>query len=225
MNDRIAAFLAESTPFSMERFLVGALLALLLGLALRWMYLRYGRTISAKESLGNLFPLLTFATLVVISVIKSSLALSLGLVGALSIVRFRAAIKEPEELVFLFLAIAIGLALGAGQLQLAIASTAIIGGLLIVRSRFQRYKGRENVLITFEGKADALFAKQDNIVHLIETYATLIDIQRVTLSEGSIQLRMLVALRSDFVLPELTEKLHRRFPDAHISFMELSALP
>ena len=57
----------------------------------------------------------TVATVVVISIVKSSLALSLGLVGALSIVRFRSAIKEPEELAYLFLSIGIGLGLGAGQ--------------------------------------------------------------------------------------------------------------
>ena len=62
------------------------------------------------------FVVLGVATCIVIMIVKSSLALSLGLVGALSIVRFRAAIKEPEELVYLFLIIAVGLGTGANQL-------------------------------------------------------------------------------------------------------------
>ena len=57
--------------------------------------------------------LITMTTMLIISIVKSSLALSLGLVGALSVIRFRAAIKEPEELTYLFLTIAIGLGFGA----------------------------------------------------------------------------------------------------------------
>ena len=68
-----------------------------------------------RRDLGLVLPVICLTTLVVISVVKSSLALSLGLVGALSIVRFRTPIKEPEELAYIFLAIAIGLALGADQ--------------------------------------------------------------------------------------------------------------
>ena len=58
--------------------------------------------------------------MIIITIVKSSIALSLGLVGALSIVRFRAAIKEPEELTFLFICIAIGVGLGAGQRNIII---------------------------------------------------------------------------------------------------------
>ena len=79
-------------------------------------------------------------TTMVITVVKFSLALSLGLVGALSIVRFRAAIKEPEELIYLFFAIAIGLANGANQFLLSIASTLIIVFFLITRSYFKNKK-------------------------------------------------------------------------------------
>ena len=71
-------------------------------------------------------------TCLVMSVIKFSLALSLGLVGALSIVRFRAAIKEPEELIYLFLVTGIGLACGANQFLVAISATIIISILLIL---------------------------------------------------------------------------------------------
>ena len=79
-----------------------------------------------------LLPLAIITTLV-ITVIKFSLALSLGLVGALSIVRFRAAIKEPEELVYLFFIISIGLANGANQFLLSIIATLIILLFLFIR--------------------------------------------------------------------------------------------
>ena len=89
-------------------------------------YVRYGASLSNRRDFGNNFLMITMTTLLIITIIKSSLALSLGLIGALSIVRFRAAIKEPEELTFLFLAIAVGLGLGAQQRTVTITAFAII---------------------------------------------------------------------------------------------------
>lgn len=82
---------------------------------IKLMYINFGRSLNNRIMFSNIFLLLGVVTCVVIIIVKYSLALSLGLVGALSIVRFRAAIKEPEELVYLFLIIAIGLAYGANQ--------------------------------------------------------------------------------------------------------------
>ena len=89
-------------------------------------------TLVGKTNIGSVLPILSGVVFLVIMVVKSSLALSLGLVGALSIVRFRTPIKEPEELVYLFLAIAIGLGLGAGQVLI----TTIIVLLILVFINF-----------------------------------------------------------------------------------------
>ena len=70
--------------------------------------------------------MITMTTMLIITIVKTSLALSLGLVGALSIIRFRTAIKEPEELAFMFISIAVGLGLGAGQRLIVILGLAII---------------------------------------------------------------------------------------------------
>ena len=85
-------------------------------LILRWFYIKYGKAKTNRTVVADSFPLLIISIILIIYLIKGSLILSLGLVGALSIVRFRAAIKEPEELVYLLFAIAIGLGLGAKQL-------------------------------------------------------------------------------------------------------------
>ena len=82
-------------------------------------YIKFGRSVSNRPSLASSLPMLGITTMLVITVVKSSLALSLGLVGALSIVRFRTPIKEPEELNYLFFSIAIGLAIGADQYLVA----------------------------------------------------------------------------------------------------------
>ena len=83
-------------------------------LYIRFLYRRFSATASNADSISRVFPLLLIITTGLIAVVKSNISLSLGLVGALSIVRFRAAIKDPEELVYLFLCIGVGLSLGAG---------------------------------------------------------------------------------------------------------------
>ena len=103
--------------------------AILVSFLLRAFYIRYSFSLTGKTHIGSIIPILTAVVFLVIVVVKSSLALSLGLVGALSIVRFRTPIKEPEELVYLFLAIAIGLGFGAGY---ALITTLISLSILLV---------------------------------------------------------------------------------------------
>jgi hypothetical protein len=76
---------------------VGVVLAVIL----RWHFARYGSTLSNREEFAQVFPFILLTTILIITVVKSSLALSLGLVGALSIVRFRTPIKESEELAYI----------------------------------------------------------------------------------------------------------------------------
>lgn len=127
---------------------------------LRELYVRYGRSMNNREYFANTFILLGITTATVIIIVKYSLALSLGLVGALSIVRFRAAIKEPEELVYLFLIIAFGLAFGSNQfsvgfLLLSIAAIVIIlGNRLIKPASSFDYSGS---VIILTGKKDDFF--------------------------------------------------------------------
>ena len=107
-------FLGNPGAFvSMPGFALNLLLAAVLAFLLGQAYMRFGQALSNRKIFARNFLILTLTTTLIISIIKSYVALSLGLVGALSIVRFRAAIKEPEELAYLFLAISIGLGLGA----------------------------------------------------------------------------------------------------------------
>ena len=90
-------------------------MCMLMSFIVRDFYIKRSFSLTGKMHIGSIIPVLSTVVFLVIIVVKSSLALSLGLVGALSIVRFRTPIKEPEELVYLFLAIAIGLGYAAGQ--------------------------------------------------------------------------------------------------------------
>ena len=131
-------FLKENIILDLNSFLLSLIAATVLSLLIQFFYLRYGSTLSNKFEFSKNFVILGITTTIVITIVKSSLALSLGLVGALSIVRFRAAIKEPEELVFLFLIIATGLGCGAGQLK--ITSIGIVFSLAAIFIYSQFYK-------------------------------------------------------------------------------------
>jgi Domain of unknown function (DUF4956) len=111
-------------------FIINIVVVALLVWALRWYYIRFGTALNNRRKFAANFLPLALATLLIIMIVKSSIALSLGLVGALSIVRFRTAIKDPEELVYLFFVIGLGLAGGANQPVLAAVTFVFILGFL-----------------------------------------------------------------------------------------------
>lgn len=129
-------FLTKSSPEIEVLPFIGALLATgLLCFILSVVYARRGHSLSNRESFGRNFVVIGMTTMLIITVVKASLALSLGLVGALSIVRFRTAIKEPEELGYLFLVISIGLGYGASQWVVTTSAFLVICGVLWVRGK------------------------------------------------------------------------------------------
>lgn len=103
-----------------------------LSLILKYYFLRFSSSLSGRSELARILPFLALIVCVVISIVKSSLALSLGLVGALSIVRFRTPIKEPEELAYIFMAIAIGIGNGAGMVVNTTAASVAIFTLMFL---------------------------------------------------------------------------------------------
>jgi len=105
-------------------------MCVIMSFIVRDFYIKRSFSLTGKMHIGSIIPVLSAVVFLVIVVVKSSLALSLGLVGALSIVRFRTPIKEPEELVSLFLAIAIGLGYAAGQIL--ITTILILATLFII---------------------------------------------------------------------------------------------
>ena len=124
----------NNVPF--DEFLFNIIIVAILTSILRYYYIRFGNAISNRRKFANNFLPLALGTLLIIMIVKSSIALSLGLVGALSIVRFRAAIKDPEELTYLFIAIGLGLAGGANQPILAIVAFLLIISLLYINRLF-----------------------------------------------------------------------------------------
>ena len=121
-------------PMSLPEFLLALLLSAILCLAVRVYYLYFGNSLSNRAKFASIFLPLGLTTTLIIATISYSPLLSLGLVGALSIVRYRAAIKDPEELTYIFLVIAIGLTCGAGlSLMAAVGSMVILLSLYVGR--------------------------------------------------------------------------------------------
>lgn len=106
--------------------LIIILTSLLAGLFVRFLYIRFGNSFSSKTSYSNTLLMVTVCVACLIAVVKSSLALSLGLVGALSVVRFRTAVKEPYTLSFILFSVCLGIAIGASQYVFAFL-TCLVG--------------------------------------------------------------------------------------------------
>ena len=143
----------QNIQIEMLGFVINLVSAAVLSLLLAWIYVKFGKTHSDRKQFAHTFMLITMTTMLIITIVKSSLALSLGLVGALSIVRFRAAIKEPEELSYLFLAIALGLGLGANQRLITLSAFLIISGIIWLRSLVKKSQADDhNMVLTLCGK-------------------------------------------------------------------------
>ena len=139
MNEETLKFFNnEAIQIDLTIFLISLITVAFLCFLIQQFYIQFSSTLSNRFSFSKIFIILGVTTCIVIMIVKNSLALSLGLVGALSIVRFRAAIKEPEELVYLFLVIAAGLGCGAGQLKITIAGIVFSLVIIFIYSFFSK---------------------------------------------------------------------------------------
>ena len=113
MNELINFADIELNTVNTFDFIIGFLVTLLLSFILKYSYNKYALSVSNKALTSSLFPFFSIAIFVIVITIKSSLVLSLGLVGALSIIRFRTAVKEPEQLVYYLMLTAISISIAA----------------------------------------------------------------------------------------------------------------
>jgi len=115
MNDLLGLSNLELSSTSLSQFIIGFTLIVVLSLMLKWIYINYSNSVSNKSIIGNIFPLFGISIFLIVITIKSSIVLSLGLVGALSIIRFRTAIKEAEQIVYFLILTGMSIATAAGS--------------------------------------------------------------------------------------------------------------
>ena len=204
-----------SLPSLVLRLVVAAVLGIALGQA----YIRFGQALSNRKLFARNFIVLIVTTTLIISIVRSSVALSLGLVGALSIVRFRAAIKEPEELAFLFLAISVGLGLGAGAALITIAALLIILGLIAIRSLLYRQPGPPNLFLTVTSPMTAnLGATQ--ILEAASAAGANAALKRLDQTPESLEAAFLVDFKDVAALEQFSHRLRTLSPQVRISCLD-----
>lgn len=195
LNDEIEKLnLIGSSNISIPIFIFNLFLTALLSLLLGYVYTNYGNSISNRKQFSRNFMMLSLTTMLIITVVKSSLALSLGLVGALSIIRFRSAIKEPEELAYLFLAISIGLGLGANQTIITvIAILVILFFVILVKKYYSNYYENQNLYISVVSNNPKLLSSKQ-ILETSSKYCTNINLRRIDESNDVLEVSISVEL-------------------------------
>lgn len=171
--------------------IINLLIAASLGFILELVFIRYSKTINNKKIFSQNFIIIATTTAFIISIVKSSLALSLGLVGALSIIRFRTAIKEPEEISYLFICIGIGLGLGANYKLESITAIMLIILIIIIKNKFSNNDqlASEAVYLTinYKGKLDI-----NTILELCSKHCSSVYLRDFDLLEDSTQVGLVI---------------------------------
>lgn len=223
MNDLIDQLNFESgEAFSIVNYLINIVLCAVLLFILSIIYTKYGKSLSNRQQLSRVLILVGVTTFIIISIVKSSLALSLGLVGALSIIRFRTAIKEPEELGYFFIAIAIGLGFGANQLLPTVIGAFVLF-LIIYFSGMSKVStsNTQNLLISLAETGDTNKKQlQSQITEIIAKNATRTEVIRLSVNEKSLDFNYLVLLKDYNSLHEITDGLTQLDNRMSITFID-----
>ncbi|MCB2082126.1 MAG: DUF4956 domain-containing protein, partial [Rickettsiales bacterium] len=188
-------------------------------------YLKFARVLAKRDSFAALFPFLVLIITLIITIVKSSLALSLGLVGALSIVRFRTPIKEPEELVYLFMAIAMGLGLGAGQLQATVAASLFILLAVTIIQRVHKPEFEQHMFLSLDwvGKKKKLTIEQLNEV--IKTHIPVFELRRVDSNGTDISASYMVPVKHAGQLQAVLSDIEKKYSGMEITVIDQHRIP
>ena len=210
-------FGSADQPVNLLSFAIQLVLTALLSLLIGYVYVRFGNALSNRRSLARTFVLVGVTTMLIITIVKSSLALSLGLVGALSIVRFRTAIKEPEELAFFFMVIGIGLGIGAAQIWVTILGTVCLCLLVIFINRKKTADLSQNLIIHLHQEG----YDTGQIISILEKHASQLELRRLDEQEEQTEIAFVVNFENHSTLLTAKNDLKEKYPKASFSFLEL----
>lgn len=227
MPDELTLF-GSDAPLSIPDLLLNLLIGVVLAILVRWHFRRFGSTLSNRDEFAQVFPFIILTTVLIISVVKSSLALSLGLVGALSIVRFRTPIKEPEELAYLFISIAIGLGLGASQtVPTIIASVFILAAMAGLKFAKGDDFGKQ-LFLSIDWEGDAASANPGQLSafnEVILKHVDKSDLRRYDVRNSLLSATYLLDIHDDETLNALVDDLRSTFPSVSVTFLDQNHLP
>ncbi|SVB86636.1 uncharacterized protein METZ01_LOCUS239490 [marine metagenome] len=213
-------FTSEMIQITNFGFIINLILTGLLSYFLGKIYIRYGMSLSNRKDFARNFVLLGLATMLIITIVQSSLALSLGLIGALSIVRFRAAIKEPEELIYLFLTIAIGLGMGANQRFKTFIAFIAISLIIWLSSKVSKKPQDKQGYLTVSSKNPDLWSIK-TINDLIEQQSDEFRLRRFDKMENFLEALFLVTLPDPQAIENIDRDLRVRDSSIQIIFANM----
>ena len=187
-------------------------------------YKHKANSLSSKYQISNIIPLLANITFLVILIVKSSLALSLGLVGALSVIRFRTPVKEPEDLVFLFFSIALGIGYGALQIY----PTTIIFVILVVIFWYFLSKSKEDFSKSFNLVTECNLEKNhdyfDKILSIIKENSEEAQMVKVEKDENSVMVFYKISFNKIENMKSLITNLDNIFKEIKFSLYEVKSI-
>jgi len=187
-----SSFLANVTAVSMFDMVLALILAFGLGVFIFFVYKKTYAGVMYSSSFGVTLVALTMITTLVILAVTSNVVLSLGMVGALSIVRFRTAIKEPLDIAFLFWSIAAGIVLAAGMIPLAVFGSVLIGLIILL---FANHKDSSNpyiVVLDCQGHES-----EEKAVAFLKEKTSKCTVKSKTARKGSVELNLEIRLKDD----------------------------
>ncbi len=202
-------------------FVISSGIIIILCWLLGMTYQKVAKSLSNRKDFSANFMILAFTTMLIITIVKSSLALSLGLVGALSIVRFRAAIKEPEELAFIFFSISIGLGLGANQIPIVLTAFGVFMAILWSRFLIQGKNENQNIFVSINSNQDKV--ELNVIRELMSKHFSQPLLKRFDQVDGASEIAYVANIQKSNNLELFRNELLAVYPNTNISFLDSKA--
>lgn len=223
MEDKWGLFqkflITEKVEISVESFLINSLIIIVLSFILEKTYTKCAKSLSNRKLFAANFMLIAFTTMLIINIVKSSLALSLGLVGALSIVRFRSAIKEPEELAYLFFTISIGLGLGAEQQIIVIVAFLVMTAIMWIRYFLTKKNEQQNLYFTVTSSSPTKIQLKD-IVETVNLNFKASQLKRFDENPDLVEASFLVEVKNSAAIQKCKDDLEKLSQNVRVTFID-----
>ena len=217
-----------NSEIDLSLIVLNLLCAFVISLLIKFHYKKYSTTLTNRDDFSNLFPFITLTIVLVIYIVKSSIALSLGLVGALSIVRFRTPIKEPEELAYLFICIAAGLGYGANQtIPTTVAVIVILLLVYLVKIKKVRTDNKNIFLnLEIEKKNESNTSEiTKNINQILKTENDNFNLVKLDISDEIFQATYILNIKNLDKLELINKSLQSKYPNVKINFVDQNQVP
>jgi hypothetical protein len=201
MSDLLGLSDLQLSTTSLSEFIIGFVLTIIFSLLIKKIYINHSNSVSNKTIVANIFPLFSVAIFLIVITIKSSIVLSLGLVGALSIIRFRTAIKEAEQIVYFLILTAIAIAAAAGSYLFPVLLVLFVFIYNYYKTKQKSGKvssTNDHLVITTENIENN---KIEELINLLNDSGVNVEVQSINKQENNISV---VLKMSDFDINSLT---------------------